>query len=81
MGDPEKAIIDIYLKDSSGGVLINLWAKDDTALPIKINPWAVEVFSFFVEREEEKKIDHIYVRDLDDKEIIVKRAPDKRWHQ
>lgn len=75
------AILDVYTKDSNGGVLINLRAKEKSALPIKISPWEVAVFSFFVDSKERQKIDHICVRDLDDSEIIVKRAPGKRWHK
>ena len=74
-------IIDIYAKDSNGGVIKTIGEEDGLSLPIKASPWDVQIISFRIKRQDEERIDHISLRDLDDKEIVVKRGQGKRWYQ
>ena len=73
------AILDIYAKDTDGGVLKTVSAKDNVYLPVKIGAWDVEIVKFRMDKDTEDKIDHISVRDLDDKNIIVRRGNNERW--
>ena len=74
------AVIDIYVKNEKGGVIKNVGAQGVVSLPIRIEPWDVRVVSFRVEANEEEQMSFITLRDVDDRQIEVKRVPGKTWH-
>jgi len=74
------AVLDIYTKDSSGGLIKNINEKYEVHMPIKIGPWDVHIVDFRLEPWHEEKLDHISIRDLDDKDITVRRGEKKRWY-
>lgn len=75
------AVIDIYVREAGNGIIKNVGESDGVSLPLKIEPWGVQIINFRIERENEKIMGDILVRDVEDNEISVVRQPNKRWHK
>lgn len=74
------AVIDIHVRNDDGTVIKNLSANDVVDLPLKIEPWDVQIISFRVEKHEESSISNIMLSDIDDNKIVVTRGNGKKWH-
>jgi hypothetical protein len=73
------AIIDIYVRDKDGAVLGGSGYNDNIKLPIRIEPWGVIRESFRIEKNDEKRMANIFVRDIEDNEIVIIRRSDRKW--
>jgi hypothetical protein len=75
------AVTEIYVRETSNGIIKNVGEDDGVFMPIKIDPWGVQIVSFRIEHEDEKRMKDILVRDIEDNEISVVRDPNKSWHK
>lgn len=75
------AVIDIHVKNDDGVVTKNVGEEDKVFLPIKIEPWDVQIVSFRVEPQEVNSMSNITLRDIDDNQIVVTKSKDKTWHE
>jgi len=74
------AVIDIYARNDDGAIVKNLGANEIVDLPLKLDPWDVQIVSFRIEKYEENSISNIMLSDIDDNKIIVTRGNGKTWH-
>jgi len=72
------AIVDIYVREGEG-ILEGRGYRDRVDLPIKIDPWDVREVKFRIEKNDEKRMNNILVRDIEDNEIVVVRGTGKTW--
>lgn len=72
------AIVDIYVREGDG-ILEGRGYKDQIDLPIKIDPWGVREVEFRIEKNDEKRMNNILVRDIEDNKIIVIRGTGQTW--
>jgi hypothetical protein len=72
------AIVDIYVREGEG-ILEGRGYKDQIDLPIKIDPWGVREVEFRIEQNDEKRMNNILVRDIEDNEIVVIRGTGQTW--
>lgn len=72
------AIVDIYVRENEK-VLEGRGYKKRINLPIKIDPWGLSEVEFRLERRDEKLMDNILVRDIEDNKIVVVRGTGERW--
>ncbi len=73
------AILDVYVRNKDGGVIKNYQESKEITLPIKVEPWDIQIVSFRVSKHEEQKLANIMLRDIDDNEIVVISAAGKKW--
>jgi len=72
------AIVDIYVREGES-TLEGRGYKGQIDLPIKIDPWGVTEVEFRIEQNDEKRMDNILVRDIEDEEIVVIRGTGEKW--
>jgi len=72
------AIVDVYVREGEG-ILEGRGYKDRISLPIRVDPWDVKEVSFRIEATDEKRMNNILVRDIQDKEIVVIRGTGTTW--
>jgi hypothetical protein len=72
------AIVDIYVRQGEG-ILEGRGYRNQIKLPIKIDPWGVSEVEFRIERHDEKRMNNILVRDIEDNEIVVVRGTGETW--
>ena len=72
------AIVDIYVREDES-ILEGRGYKDQIDLPIKIDPWGVIEVEFRIERNDEKRMNNILVRDIEDNEIVVICGTGQNW--
>jgi hypothetical protein len=72
------AIVDIYVREGEG-ILEGRGYRDRVDLPIKIDPWDVREVKFRIEKNDEKRMNNILVRDIEDNEIVVVRGTGQTW--
>lgn len=75
------AVTEIYVREASNGIIKNVGEEDGVFMPIKVDPWGVQIVSFRIEHADEKRMKDILVRDIEDNEISVVRDPNKSWHK
>jgi hypothetical protein len=72
------AIVDIYVREGES-ILEGRGYRSQIHLPIKIDPWGVSEVEFRIERNDEKRMNNILIRDIEDNEIVVVRGTDETW--
>lgn len=72
------AILDVYVR-AMDGILEGRGYKNQIKLPIQIEPWGVREIEFKIEKNDEKRMTNILVRDIEDQEIVVIRSPGQTW--
>jgi hypothetical protein len=72
------AIVDVYVREGEG-ILEGRGYKGRIHLPIKLDPWGVTEVEFRIERNDEKRMNNILVRDIEDQEIVVIRGTGETW--
>jgi len=72
------AIVDVYVREGEG-ILEGRGYKDRIRLPIQIDPWGVREIEFRIDQDDEKRMNNILVKDIEDNEIVVVRSPDQTW--
>jgi hypothetical protein len=72
------AIVDIYVREGES-ILEGRGYKDQIDLPIKIDPWDVREVEFRIEQNDEKRMNNILRRDIEDNEIVVNRGTGQTW--
>jgi hypothetical protein len=72
------AIVDIYVREGES-ILAGRGYRNQIILPIRIDPWGVSEVEFRIERDDEKRMNDILIRDIEDNEIIVVRGTGETW--
>jgi hypothetical protein len=72
------AIVDIYIRQDEG-IIGGRGYHDRIALPIQVDPWGVKEVEFRIEQSDEKQMNNVFVRDIEDNEIIVIRGTGRNW--
>ena len=72
------AIIDIYVREAEG-ILGGSGYNDRIKLPIQIDPWGVKRVDFRIEKDDERRMTNILIKDIEDNEIVVVRGPGQQW--
>jgi hypothetical protein len=72
------AIVDIYVREGES-ILEGRGYRNQINLPIKIDPWGVSEVEFRIERHDEKRMNNILVRDIEDNEIVIVRGTGETW--
>lgn len=68
------AIVELYIRDKSESIMHALGYRNRIKLPIQIDPWNVVQRTFRIEKDDEKQMKDILMRDIDDNEIIIDRS-------
>jgi hypothetical protein len=71
------AIVDVFIKDDKGGDLSGRGYNSRIKLPIQIEPWGLTQNVFDLEKNDEKRMKSILVRDMEDNECIL--GPGLKW--
>jgi hypothetical protein len=69
----------LYVRDKGGSILGGHGYMGRVELPIQINSWSVERRSFRIERLDEKQMNDILIKDIDDNVIVYSRSQDDKW--
>lgn len=73
------AIIDVYVRGEDGHILEGSGYKGRVKLPIQIDAWNVQQVEFLIEKNDEEAMEDIFIRDIDDYEIIINKHKEKKW--
>lgn len=65
------AVIHVYVRDQKGGILGRRGYKNRIALPFRVEAWGLTQIDFRIERDDEKRMKDIWIKDMEDKEYIV----------
>ena len=72
------AIVDLYVREGES-ILEGRGYRDEIDLPITIDPWGVREVEFRIEQNDQKRMNNILVRDIEDNEIVVVRGTGETW--
>lgn len=65
------AVIDVYVRDEKGGYLGGRGYKNQIALPFRVESWGLTQIDFRIERDDEKRMKDIWIKDMEDNEYTV----------
>ncbi len=72
------AIVDVYVRKGEG-ILEGRGYKNQVELPINIEPWGIKEVEFRIEKDDEKQMTDVLVKDIEDHEIVVVRSSGQTW--
>jgi hypothetical protein len=73
------AVLEAVMRGAEGNIR-KIGATEEVEFPIRIAPWDVHIARFKVPKDEEARMTELCIKDLDDKEIVIKKGTRTMWH-